>query len=165
VNVQEPQTKAEMIEWYKAAHQKIHDAGIKHLKAVAMSERLKRLCEEQARRNHEESILEASRLIAKAHADRYSYEFILATVARAHGLSVAELKGPRRSRHIVSARMHAVHMIITMRPDLSLVFVGKAVGGRDHSTVINATQKWDHYKLHLGRQIAEVERVLNGRQA
>lgn len=161
----EPQTKAEMIEWYKAAHKKIHDAGIKHLKTVAMAERLKRLGDEQARRKHEESILEASRLIAKARADRYSSEFILTTVARAHGLSVAEIRGPRRSRPILNARVHAIHMLITMRPDLSLVFIGKVLGGRDHSTIINARRKWPQYEPCCRRERAEVERVLNGRPA
>lgn len=163
--MQEPQTKSEMIEWYKAAHHRINEAGIKQLKAVAMSERLKRLGEDQARRKHEESILEASRLIAKARADRYSSEFILATVARAHRMSVADLRGPRRSRPIMEARMHAVHRLVTMRPDLSLVFIGKVLGGRDHSTVINARRKWPQYEPCCRRERAEVERVLNGRMA
>ena len=65
---------------------------------------------------------------------------ILALAATSHRLSVADLKGPSRRRHVVMAR-HTAMYLCRKHTDLSLPKIGKLFGGRDHSTVSYAIEK------------------------
>ncbi len=65
---------------------------------------------------------------------------IAAAAARHFELTVAELKGPSRRRHVVEARSTAMYLCRTLT-DGSLADVGRHFGGRDHTTVIHACQK------------------------
>lgn len=56
------------------------------------------------------------------------------------GVSIAQLKGERRTRHIVWPRQILMYFLRTVM-DLSLEETGKLVGGRDHTTVIHADGK------------------------
>jgi chromosomal replication initiator protein len=58
------------------------------------------------------------------------------------GLKVADLKGTRRHRSIVQPRMMAV-FLTRKHTNLSYPDIGRAFGGRDHSTAIHACQKME----------------------
>ncbi|MFN2555568.1 MAG: chromosomal replication initiator protein DnaA [Nitriliruptorales bacterium] len=55
-------------------------------------------------------------------------------------LSVEDLCSPSRSRQLVTARQIAMYLVRELT-DLSLPRIGKAFGGRDHTTVMHATSK------------------------
>ena len=60
---------------------------------------------------------------------------ILAAVAEATGRTVAELSGIQRSRPIAHSRQFGYFMVRALRPDLSLMAIGR-IFNRDHSTVM-----------------------------
>lgn len=62
---------------------------------------------------------------------------ILAAVSEATGFTDLELAGPRRAQPVSCARQIAYHMLRTLRPDLSLPGIGRALGFRDHTTIMH----------------------------
>lgn len=56
-------------------------------------------------------------------------------------VSLNDIKGPRRGRHIMAARMEAVYAVRTLRPDMSYPAIGRWFGGRDHSTILHSVRK------------------------
>lgn len=71
---------------------------------------------------------------------------VLLLVSDVTGRSVPDLVGPRRTRSLAWPRFLAVHILVKVRPDLSLPAIGKALGKRDHSTVIHARDKFHEIK-------------------
>lgn len=67
---------------------------------------------------------------------------ILTLVAEVTGIPVPDLTGPRQARVVVWPRFLAVHLLVAMRPDLSLPAIGRALGGRDHTTIMHARNKF-----------------------
>jgi chromosomal replication initiator protein len=65
---------------------------------------------------------------------------IMAETADYFGLSIEDLTGSSRSRLLVTARQMAMYLTRELT-DLSLPKIGQAFGGRDHTTVMHATQK------------------------
>ena len=65
---------------------------------------------------------------------------IMAEVADFFTLTVDDLCSPSRSRQLVNARQIAMFLVRELT-DLSLPRIGKAFGGRDHTTVMHATSK------------------------
>jgi chromosomal replication initiator protein len=76
-----------------------------------------------------------------------SIETIQQEVCRYAGVSIAELKGDRRTKRVVIPRQVAMYLARELT-DASLPAIGRAFGGRDHTTVIYAVQK-------VGRQMAD----------
>lgn len=66
---------------------------------------------------------------------------IISAVAAAHGISMADMKGPRRHTRFVAARHHAVAIICQCRPDLSYPVIGMLMN-RDHSTIMYGRRHW-----------------------
>lgn len=64
---------------------------------------------------------------------------ILAQVAADHGCTVPDLLGRDRSRHLVAARIDAAHRLRDL--DLSTPEIGRLLGGRDHTTILNALSR------------------------
>ncbi len=73
-------------------------------------------------------------------ARRVTLDRIQKVVANHFGLTVAELRGKRRSRDISLPRQIAM-AIARELTEASLPAIGEAFGGRDHATVIYACQK------------------------
>jgi chromosomal replication initiator protein len=61
-------------------------------------------------------------------------------VAEFFGFSIEELCSPSRSRQLTTARQIAMYLVRELTA-LSLPAIGKAFGGRDHTTVIHANKK------------------------
>jgi chromosomal replication initiator protein len=68
-------------------------------------------------------------------------ETILMAVWEATGWSIQDLLGPRRSRPLSRARHIAFYLCKTLRKDLTLMQIGKALG-KDHTSVIDAMYKF-----------------------
>lgn len=76
---------------------------------------------------------------------------VLGAVADAYGISVGDMRGPRRWMTFVNARHHAVSILLRIRPDLSLPLIGKLLN-RDHTTIINARNRWPRVAGKFRRQ-------------
>ena len=62
------------------------------------------------------------------------------TVAEFYGISVDEMKGKRRDKHIVFPRQVAMYLI-REETETALTVIGHQFGGRDHTTVLHACEK------------------------
>jgi chromosomal replication initiator protein len=67
-------------------------------------------------------------------------EEIIAATAAATGLSSADLVGPSRRQPLVRARQTAMYLCRELT-DLSLPKIGRAFGGRDHTTVMHSIDR------------------------
>ena len=65
---------------------------------------------------------------------------IIAQTAAYFGLSIDDLTGPSRGRHLVMARQIAMYLCRELT-SLSLPKIGQQFGGRDHTTVMNAERR------------------------
>jgi len=79
-----------------------------------------------------------------------AWKRILAEVAIEHKVSVKDIISQRRDRAILPARYKAIYRMKT-ETTMSLPAIGRRIGGRDHTTIINALRK---YQLSMG--VAEV---------
>lgn len=66
---------------------------------------------------------------------RITMREILDLISDTYGFSIEELKGPRRTKGVVTARQHAM-WLMAQQPHLSLPQIGRFLGGRDHTTVL-----------------------------
>ncbi len=60
-------------------------------------------------------------------------------IARHHGIRKSDLFGPSRHPHVVKARADLYYVLRAQ--GWSSVAIGRAVGGRDHTTVLDALKK------------------------
>jgi chromosomal replication initiator protein len=72
--------------------------------------------------------------------DRMTPERILAAVSDRFGVKLELLCGPRRTQSVALPRQVAMHLMRQLT-DLSLAEIGRAFGGRDHTTVLYACEK------------------------
>ena len=66
---------------------------------------------------------------------------LLAEVADAFGITMAELRGSSRTQGLCEARAAAAWVLRERYPALTLAAIGELLGGRHHTTVINALQR------------------------
>jgi chromosomal replication initiator protein len=67
-------------------------------------------------------------------------EAIIRKVGDFYGVTVAQIKGKRRDKALVTARQVAMHLVREMT-SASLPEIGRLFGGKDHTTVIHACAK------------------------
>lgn len=63
------------------------------------------------------------------------WKTIIFELCEKHGVTIAEIVGSKRTRHIVVARHEAFHRLST-ETTMSLSQIAYRMGGRDHTTVI-----------------------------
>jgi chromosomal replication initiator protein len=80
-----------------------------------------------------------------------SIDQIIETVAQFYNLETKDLVGRRRSKDIVTAR-HMAMYLAREETDASLPQIGRALGGRDHTTVLHGYEK-------IRAQVEEDDRV------
>lgn len=66
---------------------------------------------------------------------------IITAVASAHRVSPEDITGGSRKPHFVHARQHACALLREFTA-LSYPAIGRAIGGRDHATVLHGVQRW-----------------------
>ena len=71
---------------------------------------------------------------------RVSVKEVLDAVAEYYRMSADDLRGKQRDKHIVVPRQVAMYLM-RQETDASLLEVGQALGGRDHSTVLHGYEK------------------------
>lgn len=73
---------------------------------------------------------------------------VLESVAERHGLTVDDLRGPRRNKAVAHPRQEAMWRIRQIRgddgkPKYSLPQIGIYLGERDHSTIIHGIRRYE----------------------
>lgn len=68
---------------------------------------------------------------------------ILAAISAATEYKRDDLVGPKQFKSVTRARMIAYYLLRRLRPDLSLPVIGKALGGRDHTTIISGVRRFN----------------------
>ena len=71
---------------------------------------------------------------------RVSIEDILSAVAEYYHIPVDDLRGKQRDKQIVGPR-HVAMYLMRQETEASLLEIGQALGGRDHSTVLHGCEK------------------------
>lgn len=84
---------------------------------------------------------------------RITIDLILNSVAGTTGISIAEIKGDKRTRPVVQARHLAMYLARELT-DTSLPKIGERFGGRDHTTVMHGVKS-------IARQMAEDRDIYN----
>ena len=97
------------------------------------------------------------RLGASAQVAAVSLDDILAAVASAFGLKISDLTGQSRLRQAAWPRRVAM-LLARELTRLTTTEIGRAFGGRDHSTVIHALKKINT-ELKLPNQVKLVENI------
>jgi chromosomal replication initiator protein len=92
-------------------------------------------------------------LIPEGGEPEITAALIIAQTAAYFGLSIEELTGPSRGRHLVLARQIAMYLCRELT-DLSLPKIGAQFGNRDHTTVMYADRK-------INQLLAERRAVFN----
>ena len=69
------------------------------------------------------------------------YKKILTEVCEKHKISRHELESPRRNKYIVLARRELSYRC-RKETDLSFPEIGRRMGGRDHTTILNQESEW-----------------------
>lgn len=77
---------------------------------------------------------------------------IVASIAADMDVSLADIVGIKRSKPIMQARLVA-YKVLASRGTNSLAQVGRWIGGRDHSTVINGLRKFDKHATPWMREL------------
>lgn len=67
---------------------------------------------------------------------------IINQVAKKHGVTVADIRSPRRDKKTVRARHEAAYRM-RHETEMSLPMIGKAIGDRDHTTVLFSVRKFE----------------------
>lgn len=90
-----------------------------------------------------------------------SLQEVLEAVAHFYGLSVEELESPRRNKAVALARQVAMYLA-REETGVSLVEIGRALGGRDHSTVLYGHEKISSLaeEESLRREIFSIKEML-----
>lgn len=105
--------------------------------------------------------LELAKKVLHAHGEASSItmEDIQKLTADHYKLRMVDLKSKNRSKPIVTARQAAMYLI-KKHLDKSLVDIGRAFGGKDHTTVINALKRIEKQQAEnseLARDLQELE--------
>jgi hypothetical protein len=70
-----------------------------------------------------------------------SWRFLVALAALRGDVHPRDITGPSRVRNVCAARHDAIHLIVA-HTAYSYVRIGRLMGGRDHTTVINSLSKF-----------------------
>jgi chromosomal replication initiator protein len=90
---------------------------------------------------------------------------ILEAVASYYGLTVAEIRGPKRLRPLVNARHIAMYLMRDLLSDYSYPMIAKIFDDRNHTTVISGVEKIKNQlpeNEELFNQITALRRQLQG---
>jgi chromosomal replication initiator protein len=73
--------------------------------------------------------------------DAMTSDAILHRAAELFAVTTKDLTGPRRTPDLLHARFAAAYALRRYCQDMTLCAIGRALGGRDHSTIINALRR------------------------
>ena len=105
-------------------------------------------------------------ILSGINAIEINYKTIMKVVSRYYDLSPEQLISKKRSRDISNPRQVAMFLCRELT-NMSLPKIGRAFGGRDHTTVMHAYDKISNEidkSAELRRAITEIRRNITGKQ-
>lgn len=84
---------------------------------------------------------------------------IVSVVATYFGVTVGEIRGPRRATTLIMPRHVAMYLVSETCPHLSLPSIGRFFGGRDHTTVLYAVRKINQMHSDGGKLAAAIDEL------
>lgn len=111
--------------------------------------------------NHQMAIRAAGDAIRAANAvlakqrtgySPISIERIMRLIARACKVQPAEIRSQTRNRDVVFARQAVIYWAYR-RTRLSMPEIGRALGGRDHTTILHGTRAYPKKRAEMGRHL------------
>ena len=103
-------------------------------------------------------------LASDARQRRVSIEDVLNAVAEYYRLSLDDLRGKQRDKHIVVPRQVAMYLM-RQETESSLLEIGQSLGGRDHSTVLHGCDKISrevNENTALRKEVLAIRQQLSG---
>jgi hypothetical protein len=93
---------------------------------------------------------------------RIAIKTVLAVVAKVTGVSEAEMLGYVRNRRVSRIRHAAIWMARRHCPHLTCAEIGRRVGGRDHTTILNSVNRIESEVAEVGMdsELMQIELVL-----
>ena len=85
--------------------------------------------------------LAVSREMTARCLSKKTTDALIADIATRYGLTSEQLKGDRGPNPISIIRAAAYDLVHRERPHMSLPMIGRAFGGRDHTTVLSGIRK------------------------
>ncbi len=117
-------------------------------RAAIKSERDRIIAEgrEKQRLADEQKALEAYRVmnireVEFANPDRPTAKEIIQSVVCGTMYTYADIIGNRRYKELVQLRAQAIKKVAMLRPDMSLPQIGRAFGGKDHTSILHSLNK------------------------
>jgi chromosomal replication initiator protein len=95
---------------------------------------------------------------AESGGHRYDVDAVMRATSHHFSVKIPDLKGNRRHRHVTTARMIAMYLV-RKHNETSYPELGRAFGGRDHSTAINACRRVAEWMLSNDRIAADVAAI------
>lgn len=98
-----------------------------------------------------------------SQAPKYRISQVIAATAWVTGISVEDIRGKSRFKRICRARQAA--MFIAREAGNGFSAIGRAFGGKDHSTVIHACEKvpiYEMYETGYSALLRAIRRILEG---
>lgn len=95
--------------------------------------------------------------LTQRNSGRSTTDAVIAEVAGRYGMTAAQMKGARGSQAVSVVRYAAYDAVRLARPHLSFPMIGRAFGGRDHSTIIEGIEKhrarmiWAQFLIWAGK--------------
>ncbi|HET7487937.1 MAG TPA: chromosomal replication initiator protein DnaA [Acidimicrobiales bacterium] len=99
-----------------------------------------------------------SEALSKTRPRPVTPDLVIETASELWGFTVADLKGPNRSRPLVQARQIAMY-VLRQLTDHSYPAIAGAFGGRDHTTVIHAVKKVEGLMPERAKVYQEVQQL------
>lgn len=90
------------------------------------------------------------------HLSKKTTDALISDIATRYGLTSEQLKGDRGQNPVSVVRAAAYDLVHRERPHMSLPMIGRAFGGRDHSTILQGIRKhrdrmaWAEILIWLG---------------
>lgn len=84
----------------------------------------------------------------------FEHRFIVDEVCAKHGLTYLEIIGDQRGKKIVAARHEAMYRL-SKETTLSLLAIGRVMGGKDHTTVIHGISQYAKKLMVAAEQVMQ----------
>ena len=96
---------------------------------------------------------------------RVDFHRVLLAVSQAFGCDPGLITGRRQTQRAARARHAFVALVQMHDPEASLVSIGQALGGRDHTTIISSSRRADELLEHdpeFRAALADAHEALQG---
>ncbi|VWX62540.1 helix-turn-helix domain-containing protein [Sphingorhabdus sp. 109] len=85
----------------------------------------------------------------KRWCQRPHIKSIISYAADLCDLAISDVVGPSQTQQHARCRYVIVHCVTALRPDMSTTQIGRYLGDRDHSTILNARKVALALRLHV----------------